>query len=51
MTSRRRVTSTKWLRSLRHAARELVDADGATFVLGDEGQCFYAYAASCGSLM
>ena len=36
---------------VRHAARELVDADGATFVLRDEGQCFYAYAASCGSLM
>lgn len=26
---------------VRHAARELVDADGATFVLRDEGQCFY----------
>ncbi|WP_341926677.1 ATP-binding protein [Nocardioides psychrotolerans] len=26
---------------VRHAARELVDADGATFVLRDAGQCFY----------
>lgn len=26
---------------VRHAARELVDADGATFVLRDEGQCYY----------
>ncbi|HVV37819.1 MAG TPA: GAF domain-containing sensor histidine kinase [Acidimicrobiales bacterium] len=26
---------------VRHAARELVDADGATFVLRDEGCCFY----------
>jgi signal transduction histidine kinase len=26
---------------VRHAARELVDADGATFVLRDEGPCFY----------
>lgn len=26
---------------VRHAARELVDADGATFVLRDEGQCWY----------
>lgn len=26
---------------VRHAARELVDADGATFVLRDEGQVFY----------
>ena len=26
---------------VRHAARELVDADGATFVLRDEGMCFY----------
>ncbi|PCC73749.1 hypothetical protein SAMN02745121_06866 [Nannocystis exedens] len=27
---------------VRHAARELVGADGATFVLRDCGQCFYA---------
>lgn len=27
--------------TVRHAARELVDADGATFVLRDNGQCFY----------
>ena len=26
---------------VRHAARELVEADGATFLLRDEGQCFY----------
>jgi signal transduction histidine kinase len=26
---------------VRHAAREIVDADGATFVLRDNGQCFY----------
>lgn len=26
---------------VRHAARELVDADGATFVLRDHDQCFY----------
>ena len=26
---------------VRHAARELVDADGATFVLRDGDQCFY----------
>ncbi len=26
---------------VRHAARELVNADGATFVLRDHGQCFY----------
>ena len=26
---------------VRHAARELVDADGATFVLRDDGQCHY----------
>lgn len=27
--------------TVRHAARELVDADGATFVLRDDGQCYY----------
>lgn len=27
---------------VRHAARELTGADGATFVLRDNGQCFYA---------
>ncbi len=26
---------------VRHAARQLVDADGATFVLRDNGQCYY----------
>lgn len=26
---------------VRHAARELVDADGATFVLRDDAECFY----------
>lgn len=41
MTSRRRVTSTGSSRSSGTPARELVDADGATFVLRDERQCFY----------
>ena len=27
---------------VRHAARELTGADGATFILRDNGQCFYA---------
>lgn len=27
--------------TVRHAARELVDADGATFVLRDNGRCYY----------
>lgn len=35
---------------VRHAARELVDADGATFVLRDEGNCHYVDEDAIGPL-
>ncbi len=41
VTSWRRVTPHQVVEIVRHAARELVDAEGATFVLRDEGQCYY----------
>ena len=35
---------------VRHAARRLVGADGATFVLRDDGRCFYAEEDAIGPL-